>query len=269
MKHVWLITHITFKEAIRNRVLLGIFSLAIALCVANLIFTNMFAYDLGKVAVDVALSIMSITGLIIIFFMGIHLMAKDLDKLTVYMVLSRPIARWEYVIGKFFGLGLMIAVSVAILGVFAWGSVNIVAFNAPNYMPPCFSWLTFGIAMGYALLSLLITMALAVLFTCVTTSPFLAVIMTACSYFIGQNVALIRRMYLQAGDSSGGWLFEKILEVISWIFPNLAAFDLKTTAAYGLPLQTSHVLWTGLYGITYIGLILIIAICVFQHRELT
>jgi ABC-type transport system involved in multi-copper enzyme maturation permease subunit len=269
MKNIWLLAQITFKEGIRNRILMGIIFFAIALCVANLIITNMFGYDLGKVAVDVGLSIVSIAGLIIIFFMGINLLSKDLDKKTIYMVLSRPFARWQYILGKFMGLGLLILVSVTILGVFASGSVKLAMLNAPNYIPPDFSWFIFGLALGYTLLSLWITMSLALLFTCATSSPFLAMIITACSYFIGQNVELVGKMYHTAGTDSGSRLFQKLIEVVSWVFPNLSAFDLKTTAAYGLPVNTSQLIWSGFYGICYIGLMLVVAIFIFQRRELT
>ena len=136
MKNIWLMAQITFKEGIRNRILLGIFFFAFALCVGNLIITNMFAYDLGKVAIDVGLSIVSIAGLIIIFFMGINLLAKDLDKRTIYMVLSRPISRRQYIIGKFCGLGLLILTSVLILGLFAAGSVKLAMWNAPIISRP-------------------------------------------------------------------------------------------------------------------------------------
>ncbi len=269
MKSVWLLAQITFKEGVRNRILLGILFFAFALCVFNLAFTNMFSHELGKVAVDVGLSVVSIAGLIIIFFMGINLLTKDLEKRTIYMVLSRPISRWQYVIGKFFGLGLLVLTCVIILGLFASASVKLAMLRAPSYVPPDFSWLTFAIALGYALLSLLITTSLALLFTCSTSSSFLAMLMTACSYFIGQNVELVRKVYCGVGPDSGAGLFGKFIDVISWIFPNLAAFDLKTTAAYGLPLKTSQLLWSGLYGISYMGLILMIAILVFQRRELT
>lgn len=269
MKSIWLLALITFKEGIRNRVLFGIFSIAVALCLANLIFTNMFVYDLGKVAVDVGLSVVSIAGLIIIFFLGINLLTKDLEKRTIYMVLSRPISRWQYVIGKFFGLGLLILTSVIILGLFASGSVKLAMLQAPEYVPPHFSWLTFVIALGYILFSLLITTSLALLFTCGTSSSFLAMIMTACSYLVGQNVELVRKMYSQAGTDLGDGLYGRLFEVISWIFPNLAAFDLKTAAAYGLPLDSSQLIWSGIYGISYMGLILVIAIFIFQRRELT
>ena len=269
MKNIWLLAQITWKEGVRNRVLLGILLFAVVLCVVNLVFTNMFTHDLGKVAVDVGLSVVSIAGLAIIFFMGINLLAKDLDNRTIYMVLSRPISRWQYVIGKFFGLGLLLLISVIILGLFASGSVKLAMLSAPNYIPPDFSWLTFLIALFYILLSLLIITSMALLLASVTSSSFLAMLMTACSYFIGQNVEIVRKMYCQAGNSSGNETLRHLVEAISWIFPNLAAFDLKTTAAYGLPLEMFELLWTGLYGISYIGLILTITIFSFQHRELT
>jgi uncharacterized membrane protein YfbV (UPF0208 family) len=60
----------------------------------------------------------------------------------------------------------------------------------------------------------------------------------------------------------------KITEVSSWIFPNLAAFDLKTTAAYGLPVNAAYLAWIALYGLSYIGICLILTVLVFQRREL-
>jgi ABC-type transport system involved in multi-copper enzyme maturation permease subunit len=269
MKSIWLLAQITCKEGIRNRALLGILFFAVLLCVVNLIFTNMFAYDLGKVAVDVGLSVVSIAGLAIIFFLGINLLAKDLDKRTIYIILSRPISRWQYIVGKFFGLGLLVLISVIILGLFAAGSVKFIMSTVPNYIPPDFSWTIFFIALIYIFLSLLVVSALALLFISATSSSFLAMIITAGTYFIGQNVEIVRKMYCQAENNSGNEVSKQLVEIISWIFPNLAIFDLKTTAAYGLPVITSDLIWPVLYGISYIGLVLIIAIVIFQHRELT
>jgi len=269
MNNIWLLAQITCKEGLRNRALLGILFFAVLLCVINLIFTNMFAYDLGKVAVEVGLSVVSISGLAIIFFMGINLMAKDLDKRTIYMILSRPISRWQYIVGKFFGLGLLVFISVIILGLFSAGSVKFIILTVPNYIPPDFSWAPFLIALIYIFISLLIVTSIALLYISVTSSSFLAMIITAGSYFIGQNVEIVRKMYCQAEKDTGNEVSKQLVEIISWIFPNLAIFDLKTTAAYGLPLNASELIWPVLYGISYIGMILIIAIVIFQRRELT
>jgi Cu-processing system permease protein len=71
--------------------------------------------------------------------MGINLLARDFEKRTIYMVISRPIARWQYVIGKFLGLMLDGGVSVAV-SAFAAASVKIIMYLAPAYVPPGYSW---------------------------------------------------------------------------------------------------------------------------------
>jgi ABC-type transport system involved in multi-copper enzyme maturation permease subunit len=217
------------------------------------------------VSVDLGLSMVSIAGLAVIFFMGINLMARDFEKRTIYMVISRPIARWQYVLGKYLGLILMVGLSVVIIGGFAAASVKAIMLLTPAYVPPEYSWGTFGLSLLFALLSLLIVTALAQFFTCVTTSSYIALLLTACTYFIGQNVEMVRNMFAQRDDLS--FYFRTLIEMVTWIFPNLSAFDLKTVAGYGLPLDGIAMIWLVLYGISYVAVILILTVLIFQRRE--
>jgi ABC-type transport system involved in multi-copper enzyme maturation permease subunit len=266
MAQIWLLGKITFKEGVRNRILIGILFFAVLLTFLNLIFAQMFTYDLSKVSVDLGLSMISIAGLAVIFFMGINLLARDFEKRTIYMVLSRPIARWQYVLGKFLGLMLMVGASVAVIGCFAAGSVKAVMLYAPAYVPPDYSWALFWLSIFFSFLSLLIVTALAQLFTCVTTSSYIALLLAACSYFIGHNVEMVRKMFAEKETVSSAFSF--LLQSAGWVFPNLSAFDLKTAAGYGLPIDAASVLWTALYGISYISCILIVTVFVFQRKEL-
>ncbi|RJR26093.1 MAG: ABC transporter permease [Desulfobacteraceae bacterium] len=268
MKEIWLLAATTYKEGIRNRILLGILLCAILLCVFNLVFTNMFSHELSKVTVDAGLSVISISGLMTIFFMGMNLMAKDLDKRTIYMVLARPISRSQYVLGKFLGISLLVVTAVLLLGIVATGSVKLTMLNAPDYIPPHFSWTKFMTAVFALTLSLLIIVSLAILFTVLTSSSFLAVLMTISTYLIGQNAEAVRRLVLQT-SSEAMYTFKKAIIIISWLFPNLEAFNLKTAAAYGLVIDKEALLWSFLHGVSYIGLILIIAVVLFNRRELT
>lgn len=268
MGQVWLLGKITYKEGVRNRILIGILIFAILLSLVNVIFTQMFAHDLGKVSVDLGLSMVSMAGLIIIFFMGINLLARDLEKRTVYMIISRPVARWQYVLGKYFGLALMVGTSVAFLGIFAAISVKTTMIMAPNFIPPNFSWWIFFLSLCFNYLSLLIVTVLAQFFTSLTTTSYIAFLLTACTYFIGQNVEILRKMFSDGSDNGMG-IFGGMIEIVTWLFPNLNAFDLKTAAGYGLPLEANSLLWTAIYGISYIVIILTLTVIVFQRRELT
>lgn len=267
MKHIWLLSGITVKEGLRNRVLLGVLFFALVMCAVNVVVTGSFTRDLGKVTVDVGLSTVSISGLAIIFFLGMPLLAKDLDKLTVYLVLSRPIPRRNYIIGKFLGLSALVLISVLILSVITAISVKLIMGMVPEYIPKLFSWGTFGMAVFFSFLSLMIMTALSILYTCVATSSYMAFIFTIGTYLIGQNIELVRTILKQSNPQ--GSLSIGVLNAASWVFPNLSAFDKKTVAAYGLDFHMSDLGMTTAYGLSYTLMILFITVLVFNKRELT
>lgn len=268
MKNVRILAAITFLEGVRNRFFYGLLMIALLLLGANLVITHSFAYDLGKVAVDIGLSATAIFGLMIIFFLGINLISKDLDKLTVYMVLGRPVSRWQYVIGKFIGLSLIILVSLLILGSISAVSVVIATIGKQQHVPQDFSWMGFAIALGYQYLSLNLITAFTLLFAVLTTSSFMAMILSLATYFIGQNIELVIKLLTNTDLFEQAEKFAERVKVLAWIFPNLAAFDLKTAAAYGLPVDPVYMIWTLIYGLAYTGLLLVFTSLIFTQREL-
>ncbi|MCG7851143.1 MAG: hypothetical protein MIO92_01330 [Methanosarcinaceae archaeon] len=268
MSKIFLVASITFRDCIRNKALYGIFALGLMLFTANIIITGMFSWELGKVAVDVGLSTVLISGLIIIFFVGIMAVSNDLEKKTVYLVLARPLTRAHFVLGKYAGLAGVIIVSSAILGACAALSVKLATFRSPGYIPVNFSWPIFFLGLAFLTLSLLLVLALALLWVVVTTHPFTAVLLSLLSYFIGQNIENVKTIIHGNKLFAQNAALLKITDIASWVFPNLSAFDLKTTAAYGLPVNAGSLMWIALYGLSYIGLCLIIGIIVFQRREL-
>ena len=54
--------------------------------------------------INLGLTAVSLFGIVIAIFIGIGLVSKEIEKKTLYTVLSRPVRRWEFVVGKFFGL---------------------------------------------------------------------------------------------------------------------------------------------------------------------
>jgi hypothetical protein len=113
----------------------------------------------------------------------------------------------------------------------------------------------------------MIVTSLAQLFTCLSSNSYIAFLITAGAYFIGQNVELIRKTFMESGEMNR--FYNALIEAVSWLFPNLHAFDLKTTAGYGLPVEPLSLFWTAVYGISYIAVILTLTIFFFQRRELS
>lgn len=268
MNALWPLAIITFKEGIRNRALYGILILALFMTAANFLISSMIPQDVGKVAVDIGLSSISFSGLLLILFVGINLMAKDLDRRTIYMVLSRPISRGGYILGKFLGICLLILAAVFFLSLFALGSIALLNFIYPIYFAR-FSWAIVLLAVGFTALMLILLAALSFLFASFTTTSFVTLVLTVASYILGQAIDGVKSL-VERADVVGikvSPLTVKVVKGAYYLFPNFSFFDLKTQAAHGLAVPASYILWVLLYFAIYTALALTLAALIFSRRE--
>ena len=268
MNKTWLVAWITFKDCMRNRALYGIILLGLILFFVNIIITGMFSWEAGKVAVDMGLSIISFSGLILIFFFSINNISSDIYNKTIYFILSRPVSKAQYILGKYAGLSLIILISSIILGLCAAVSVKLSFISVDGQIPLNFSWSLFFLSILFLTISLLVLMAITLFWVSITTHQFTAFLLSLGSYFVCQNMENVKNIILSTKFLAKDSLSIKVISCVSWIMPNLAAFDLKTTAAYGLAVNAPTLLWVALYGISYIGVILTLTIFIFQKREL-
>lgn len=265
-----LVAAITIKEGLRNRAMQGILAIALLLCLAYITVIPMFAFDTGKVAVDLGSAFVTVAGLAIVVFLGIALLTKDIHQRTVCMILSRPISRTEYVFGKYCGMAvtvLLAMVMIAALTVFtSWLGIQLI----PELKPPRnFDWGVLGISMLFQYLSLLLLMAVAFFFACLTTSEYLSMLFTIGVYVIGNTLETIMAVIKEGQFVQVGPAYLSLLKAIAWIFPNLSAFDLKVYLAYGLPIPWAQVGWTAIYGLCYIGLLSVVTLWIFKRKEIT
>ncbi len=263
---IWLLAHSTFIEGVRHRALWAIVVLAVILTGSNILFTEIYTWDLGKVSIEFGLSAIAVTGLLLIFFMGLKILADDLERHRVYMVLARPVQGWQYVTGKFLGLALILLAATLILGLSSFVSMEYVLWRYPEYVPPNFSWLVFLMALYCQLLSLMTVLALSFMWFCFASQPFIAIILSVASYLAGQNMELLRQIVEQNVET--GEIHRKLVVGLSWVFPNLSFFDQKMVAAYGLPFNWTNLLLLTAYGVSYIGLLLLLATWFFNRKEL-
>lgn len=269
MNVLWPLALITFKEGIRNRALYGIALLAFLLLAATQLVCGMIMRDVGKVAVDMALSTVAFSGLLLVLFVGINLMAKDLDRRTIYMVLSRPISRSQYIVGKFCGVALIVLTATVMLSGVAILSIFLTKILYPTFFLAQFSWFNVLIALIMIALSHLLLTALSFLFSALTSTSFITLVLTIVTYVIGQSLEDVKAL-IEAPQRVGievSAVTVKLVQIASYLFPNLSYFDLKTQAAYGLPVSTSYLSWVVLYGVVYMVLTVTVAALLFRRRE--
>lgn len=267
---VGLVAAITVKEGLRNRAMQGILAIALMLCLVYITIIPMFALDIGKVSVDLGFAFVTLAGLAIVIFLGIALLTGDIHQRTVCMILSRPVSRVDYVTGKYAGMAVTVLLAVLMISLLTLFTSWLGLLMVPEMaLPRNFSWGMVAIVILFQYFSLLMLMAVAFFFACLTTSEYLSMLFTIGVYVIGNSLETIIEV-IQAGEFvQMGPAYLGLLKAIAWIFPNFSAFDLKIYLAYGLPLPWNQAVWTSFYGICYIGLLAVATVWVFKRKEIT
>ena len=124
----------TFREAVRDRVLYNLIAFALLLSGAA-IFVGQISIDIESlVVINLGLTAVSLFGVVIAIFIGIGLVSKEIDKRTLYTVLSRPVRRWEFIVGKFFGLAGTLVVNTFFMAIGVFAALLYVShkFTAPD-----------------------------------------------------------------------------------------------------------------------------------------
>jgi ABC-type transport system involved in multi-copper enzyme maturation permease subunit len=269
MKHVFALAVITFKEGIRNRSVFGILLFSLFILGLNIAVAGFFMRDIGKVSADMNLSALSFAGLLLVLFVGLNLMAKDIDKKTIHLVLSKPISRVEYIWGKFLGIQFFIVSSLSFLIALSSGTMFLLQSIYPGYFEH-FSWPIFFLACFFILVKLSVLSAIVVFLSSITTSSFITLIFSICVFIMGvsiEEVVFYLRSHFAAEGLAISDPLRRVIEIISYIVPNFSAFDFKTEAAHGLAVGWSRIGFSLGYGVTYLVLLLLFASFIFQRRE--
>jgi len=269
MRGVLAVSRVTLMEGLRNRALYGIFILALLVMGVNVMLAGFFMQDIGKVAVDLNLSALSFCGLLLVFFVSINLLAKDIDRKTVHVVLTQPLSRTSYIAGKFLGLCAVLLCAELLLMVLASGTVAVLRGLYGQYFLE-FSWFAFSQGAFFVLLKLWLLCAFVVLFSTLTSSSFVALIFSVSVYVIGESIEEVV-FYLK---SSAGFdflplpeFFIVIVDWLSYVIPNLSVFDVAQQAAHGQSLTGAAFWFPIVYALVYSVALLFLASAIFARRE--
>jgi len=270
MKRILALAGLTFKEGIRDKALYGITIMGIMLLLATILFTNLFGHELGKVMVDLCLSTIAFAGLLLTFFVNINLMAKDIDKRTIYSVLSKPISRTEYVIGKYIGLILLVIVSLSLLALFSTGIILVIKGSNAAHSFKDFSWLCYFQAFSFEIMMFVLLNAVIIFFSTITSSSFLTLIFSISVYVTGQSIEEVVTFFKNEAliYKLSSPVNEVIVNYLQYVFPNLSAFDIKVFASHGKLISWEHTMILFGYSMSYSVLLLFLAALIFSRREL-
>jgi ABC-type transport system involved in multi-copper enzyme maturation permease subunit len=106
----------TYREAVRDRILIGVILLAAAVLALTLALAELSLDQQMRVVTDLGLASISLFSVVVAIFLGSSLLYKEIERKTLYVILPKPIARYEFLLGKYFGIVMTCAVFIAIMG---------------------------------------------------------------------------------------------------------------------------------------------------------
>lgn len=247
------ITLNTFREAVRNKIFYLLLFFGIFFAVSSKIIGMLSIGDQLRVIMDSGIAAIGFFTSLIAIFTGINLVFKEIEKKTIYNILSKPINRDSFILGKFLGLALTVLVALAamMLIFFLFLYVNSGHFST-------------GLLLHFLLfyLELLILIALSLLFSSFST-PILSSIFTICLYLIGKVTWTFN--IFQPMISSRPVRF--LTYLVYYLVPNFEKFNIKDQVVLSVAVPWYQVGYAALYGIAYTIFLLLISIMIFRKRQ--
>jgi Cu-processing system permease protein len=255
-RRAWAIALNTFRESVRDRVLYNLILFVLILLAAS-VFVSDLSLDMeSQFTAALGMSAMLVFGALIAIFIGVALVYKEIDKRTIYSLISKPVHRHEFIIGKYAGLCLTLLVNSAVMVL----GIELALLYVNGKFVPLHAAVLAASFLVYLELALLVAVAL--MFSSYTT-PLLATLFSFAAYVIGH----FSRDLLDMAALSNSTATRVVLTAMYYLLPNLSNFGFITEASHGRIVPLRMAISATVYAIVYGGILLSAAVVIFQKRN--
>jgi Cu-processing system permease protein len=258
-RNVWRIGTIAgnaFREAVRDRVLYNLVLFVLLLTAGAIFLGELSAGQEAKIIVDLGLSSILLFGVFIAIFVGVSLVHKEIERRTIYSILSKPIGRGEFLLGKYLGLCLTLLVNVFVMG----AGVSLALLYVKRSWDPLVLSIWPAILLIY--MELAILTAVALLFSSFS-SPALSALLTFFVFIAGHFSADLKTF----AASLGGRTARSFFTALYYLLPNFSNYSLITPAAHGYVPTLFALLIALLYATIYTSVVLAAGALIFKQRN--
>ncbi len=251
---IWAIALNSLKESIRNKVLLSLLGFAMLTSLLAVLLGQMSMHEQTRVAMDFFFATSTVFGVVIAVYSSVTLLNTEIERRTIYTIMSKPIDRYQFVVGKFFGVQLVNALSTTILGLVGYLTFRSLGGDGSNTI----------YAFGALYLQLSILTAFAIFFASLITPLFSGV--CSIGIFVAGNlhsqwedIALLLR--------NNNHPAHMLIDGLKQVLPNMEALNLSRELVYNTPIPREYVLSSIWYAAVYCAAILFFASLLFSRRQ--
>ncbi|GMU93351.1 MAG: hypothetical protein AMXMBFR4_24090 [Candidatus Hydrogenedentota bacterium] len=247
------VAHNTFREAVRDKVLYVLVFFAAATVLGSKALGWISIGQDIKIVKDFSLAAVAVFGVLISIFVGTSLIYKEIDKRTIYTIICRPMARYEFILGKYLGMALLLGLITAAMSVVTTLYILLLGGSVDS---------TFYYALLLIYFELLLVTAIATLLSSLT-SPILGAIIVFSTYVVGHATDIL----IDPPQQFEGTFTAKVFAFIYYTVPNFSNFNIRAEAANGVPVALEYVVWSMAYGVVYTAMLLVLAAIAFESKD--
>jgi ABC-type transport system involved in multi-copper enzyme maturation permease subunit len=249
----------TFREAVRDKILYVLLAFGVLMILVSRAIGWVSFGGSEKIMTDVGLAAIWMFSGMVSIFIGTGLIYKEIDKRTIYTILAKPAQRWQFLMGKYFGLLITTLVNLVLLST---------AFLI--YLWVCGAPVTLALlqALFLTFVEMMVVTAVAIFFSSAST-PILSAIFTTIIFFAGQ----LTKWVVELGASvrqTAPWV-EKLLYACYVFLPNLHNFNIRQQAVLATQqnaaISASEMFSCVVYGFSYTLAVLLAAHLIFRRRN--
>lgn len=245
----------TFKESIRNKILIGVLLFSILIIVSTMALVQLTIGQWMKITVDIGMGAISLFGNLMAIFLGINLVAKEIDKKTVYTIVSKPIKRYEFILSKYLGLIITIFINVVLMFIIL---LVILKFYVRYEVPYIGAIQAFYLL----LLEFMIVSAIAIFFSTFST-PIMSAAFSITIWFIGHLLSDLKFWSMKSENET----FKFLINLAYYTLPDLELLNLKSNIVYQIIADSKYLLWVTTYALMYSLLMLTASILIFDKKD--
>ena len=253
MKPVWIIAKNTYREIIRDRIIYALFVFAIIMVGAALALGQLSFSEQARISANFGMAAIHISAIIIAIFVGSSLVSKEIDKKTILSILTRPLSRLQFLLGK--SLGLILIILTVIVGLSFIQAFVFWGLKVP--ITPAFFVSIYGI-----LLESLVLLGIALMFSTLSSS-LVVVSFTIGIFLIGHWVENLNFL----AKKSSSELFSIFAKLSVYGFPNLEKFNWRDVVLYNDDLRLDEIVMSTLYGLGWWILFLFLTMMFFRKKD--
>lgn len=255
----------TFRWILRDRVLHAILAVALLMILLVPALSTFSMRQVQELSITLSLSTISFVMLMVTVLLGASSVWRDIERRYLASVLTLPISRTAFLLGRFCGIAGFITLCGIVLGAAAAVIITVASAQYPSDIP--IHWQKIGLAILADIAKYIMLASVGIFFSTVSTSFYFPFFASIGIYLAGSGSQEVYEYVSGQFGKEMGAVSVTLFKAVYYLIPNFAAFDLKVPAIYGVPVLPAGLGLTFGYAVLYCAILLCVSSYTFSRRQ--